>query len=457
MKSLTNGTQNFIDRIHNLGGSCLDAIEVAAYKASMDYNWKFVLIVTVLLYAGGKNSSTEAKKQSPVPVEYFTPEVMTPIFEVMRRYGEAKRDKVDHKINQHLLITIVSDDEIDQAKNWGRSFPKKFNKKLRLRFLLNKRDHGKKGFNPNRELHGEVNALYTGEIKTLMNDFKNNRKTKYKYPIILIYSHYIPCAGVPKLGYSCSEELMNNAKGKINNFIMLVAYSTTFKNTDGKRSLDFMRNGGINAFMRMPNGSYNHTLEVNPPSSIDGIKRTFQREAYDCISDVQPSKCITGHRKDRAAITTYFINYLTHQCISKSKATGLFTELSKNQLNACLKDEIDKNIGYDCVQCSKKNTESIQATKLYFQFCFNRSIEVSQGLGRPRTNLDIPNWEPCQNRTWNKIYSPPGPRRNKDKLSRVVCENRIDSEESLRSHFEENKKSRYSKPFLKNKWYASLP
>lgn len=128
MKSLTNGTQNFIDRIHNLGGSCLDAIEVAAYKASMDYNWKFVLIVTVLLYAGGKNSSTEAKKQSPVPVEYFTPEVMTPIFEVMRRYGEAKRDKVDNKINQHLLITIVSDDEIDQAKNWGRSFPKKFKK-----------------------------------------------------------------------------------------------------------------------------------------------------------------------------------------------------------------------------------------------------------------------------------------------------------------------------------------
>lgn len=404
----------------------------------MDYHWKFVLIVTVLLYTGSKNSSA---MQSPVPVKHFTPEEMTPIFEVMRRYGEDERNKVGNEINQHLLITIVSDDEIDQAKNWGGSFPNQFNKKQRLRFLLNERDHGQKGFNPGRQLHGEVKALYSDQIKTLMDDFKNNQKTKYKYPIILVYSHYIPCAGVPKLGYSCSEELMNYAKGNITNFIMLVAYSTTFKNTDEKRSFDFMRKGGINAFMRLPNGSYAHTLKVNPPNSIDVITKTFQREAYVCIS-----KCFTSYQKDRAAITTYFINYLTYQCISKSKATGLFTELSKNQLKECLKKELDQNVGDDSVQSSKKNKKSVQYTNSYFQLCFNRSIEVSRGLGRPRSNLDEPDWEPCQNRNWNKIYTPPGPRRNKDKLSKMVCENRVESKESL---LEKNKKPR-------NKWYASM-
>lgn len=432
---------------------------------------KIVLFFTILLSqlhsidTVSKQKSTKATIQSPVPVRDFTPQLMTPIFEVMRLHGEAERDEVNKKIqngnkktpkyNQYLLITIVSDEEINQAKNWGKSFPSEFSEKRRIVFLLNERDHGKEYYNPDRELHGEIIAIHFGEIERIMGDFKKDPKTKYKYPIMLLYSHYIPCAHVQNLGYSCSEELMNYAKGRINEFTMLVAYTTVFKNTDEKSSFDFMRNGGINAFMYMANGPYAHELKVYTANSIDGIKRTFQGEAYDCISDFPPSKCCTGNQKNRAAITAYFINYLTYQCISKSKSTRLFTELSRNQLKICLKKEIDKNIGDDCVQCSRKNTESLKATKTLFEFCFDRSIEVTESLGKPRTNVYEPDWVPCPNCNWNVIYSPPGPKSDKNKLPKVICANSVNSMESLCSFYEQHKESRYSKPF--NKWFATIP
>lgn len=428
---------------------------------------KFVLFFTILLSqlhsvaTVSKQKDTKPTMQSQVPVQDFTPELMTPIFEVMRRYGEAERDQVNNKIknqnkktpkfSQYLLITIVSDEEINQANNWGNSFPSEFSEKRRIVFLLNERDHGKEYYNPDRELHGEIIAIHFGEIERLMGDFKKNPKTKYKYPIMLLYSHYIPCAHVPNLGYSCSEELMNYASGRINEFTMLVAYTTIFKNTDKESSFDFMRNGGINAFMYMANGPYTHELKVYSPSSIDGIKRTFQGEAYDCISEFPPSKCCTGNQKNRAAITTYFINFLTYECISKSKSTRLLTELSRNQLKICLKKEIDINIGDDCIQCSRKNPESLRATRALFQFCFDRSIEVTQSLGKPRSHIYDPDWVPCPNCNWNVIYKPPGPKANKDKLPRVMCANSACSMESLCSYYERNK-SRYSKPF--KKWHA---
>ncbi|XP_052080176.1 uncharacterized protein LOC127718231 [Mytilus californianus] len=434
---------------------------------TMTDSLKIVLFFTILLSqlhsiaTVSKRKNRKATIQSQVSVRDFTPQLVTPIFEVMRRYGEAERDEVNKKIqnrnkktpifNQYLLITIVSDEEINQAESWGKSFPKEFLEKRRIVFLLNERDHGKEYYNPDRELHGEIKAIHFGEIDRLMGDFKRDPKTKYKYPIMLLYSHYIPCAHVQNLGYSCSEELMNYAKGRIHEFTMLVAYTTVFKNTDEKSSFDFMRNGGIIAFMRMANGPYVHKLKVYTPNSIDGIKRTFQREAYDCITDFPPSKCCTGNQNNRANITTYFINYLTYECISKSKSTRLFTELSRNQLKICLKKEIDKNIGDDCIQCSRKNPESLRATRALIEFCFDRSIEVSEGLGKPRNNIYDPEWVPCTNCNWNVIYEPPGPKSDKDKLPRVMCANSACSMESLCSFYEQNK-SRYSKPF--EKWLA---
>ncbi|CAC5362189.1 unnamed protein product [Mytilus coruscus] len=397
---------------------------------------KFVLLFTILLSQLYSIATVDEDIiMTPVLVKDLTPKLMTPIFEVMRCHGEAKRDKINTEnrnhnkdkpkpikkpiFNQYLLITILSKEEIDQAKNWGKSFPEEFTDDRRLIFLLNERSHGKEYYNPLRELHGEIIAIHFGEIERLMDDFRKNPKTKSKYPIMLLYSHYIPCAHVQNLGYSCSEELMNYAKGRIQEFIMLVAYTITYKNTDEQSSFNFMRNGGINAFMHMANGEYIHKLKVYTPSSIDGIKKTFQGEAFDCIIASPPSRCCTGNQKNRAAITAYFINHVTYQCISKSNAARFFTELSRNQLKICLKKEIDKNIGDDCIQCSRKNPESLNATKAFFELCFEKSIEDSQVLGKPRShNQYDPNWVPCPNCNWNVIYEPPGPKRNKDNLKK---------------------------------------
>ncbi|CAC5407294.1 unnamed protein product [Mytilus coruscus] len=451
---------------------------------TMENSWKF-LFITILLSqlnpaVTTQGKTNKAKSQPPVSLEVFTPELMTPIFKVMRKHGEEERDKVNqqiqnnhkkirkqykkgHKQNknkpkpafkykQYLLITIVSDEEIGEAILWGGKFPDEFIKNERLTFLLNELNHGKEYYNPDRQLHGEVNAIHFGAIERLMNKFKNNPKTKYKYPVMLLYFHYIPCAHVQRLGYSCSEELMNYAKGRIEEFRMLVAYKTCFGGTDEVAALNFMKHGGIEAFEYMGKSSYG-AIKVFPQNSIDGIQKTFQGEAFDCIIDYPPSKCCTGSKENRAAITAYFINYVTYQCIADSNAARFFTELSKNQLKICLKKEIERNIGDDCIQCSNKNPLSLKAAKTLFEFCFDRSLEVSQVLGKPRSDVYDPDWVPCPNCNWNVIYNALGPEKDKMNLPQLVCAYRVSSLKSLCSAYEQtkqNKKSRYSEAF--NKW-----
>ncbi|CAC5416280.1 unnamed protein product [Mytilus coruscus] len=177
---------------------------------------------------------------------------------------------------------------------------------------------------------------------------------------MLLYSHYIPRANVPKLGYSCSEELMNYAIGRIEQFVMLVGYTTFYGGTNVDASMKFMKEGGINAFLHVVAGnSYKHEVQVFPHSSIDGKIQTFQAEAYACLIDTPISKCCTGTEKVRIAITSYVVNYFTYQCISKLNAIRLFTRLSKKQLSKCLEQELNKNIGDDCNKCSNKNPKSL--------------------------------------------------------------------------------------------------
>lgn len=172
----------------------------------------------------------------------------------------------------------MSDDEIKQATNpkWVNTFWREFPVLRRSIFLLNKRKHGQKDYNPGRELHGEVIAIHFGEIERLMTDFKNNPKTRNKYPIMLLYSHYIPCAKVKKLGYSCSEELMNYAKGRSDQFVMLVGYTDFYEKTNKTASMDFMINGGVNAFMHIARDPYLHNVKAFPKSSTDVNIETFQ-------------------------------------------------------------------------------------------------------------------------------------------------------------------------------------
>ncbi|CAC5418011.1 unnamed protein product [Mytilus coruscus] len=188
----------------------------------------------------------------------------------------------------------------------------------------------------------------------------------------------------------------------------------------------------------MINGQYGRELAVYMPSSTDGITKTFQGEAYDCILKSPLSNCCIGDKNSKYAITTYLINYVTYQCISKSKAIRLFTQLSRYQLIKCLHKVIDENIGDDCIQCSMKNKASLKATKSLFLKCFADSVECSMGLGIPSKSVYNPEWVLCENCNWKDIYNYPVPKGDKKKLPKVMCAKRSNSVESICTLYEQN-------------------
>lgn len=127
------------------------------------------------------------------------------------------------------------------------------------------------------------------------------------------------------------------------------------------------------------------------------------------------SSCCTGTGKAKTALTSYFVNYFTYECISKSNAIRFFTQLSKKQLKKCFQRELNKNIGDDCNQCSNKNPASLRATTELLMLCVNRSIEASHVLGKPSKNVFHPEWLPCPNCSWKVIYSRAGLKGDKKK------------------------------------------
>ena len=409
-----------------------------------------ILVLSISLVDRGG----QAKKQSATPVDRssLTPEVMKHIFDLMKTYGEAERNKAnegqDKRFNQYLVVIVASRKDVDDAKTWQNGFPSKFTEKKgnemrRLAFLPNDKTHGLPFYNPDRELHGEVRSLDLGFLENMMTNFNFDYRNDPQYPLVLMYSHYIPCAKVPKLGYSCAEELKNFAQFKQQSYGLLVAYTEFFKNTDISASINFMKEGGVLAFQNM-NTYYDQTVKVYPPSSLDGKGTTFQGEFFDCLMSLPVSKCCSGAANNRKTILAFFINDVTYACTSHSLASRYFTERSRNELKVCIENVIKERIGSDCIQCSTKSQKEVEATRNLFKFCLRFSLDVTRTLGKPeRNNPFMPSWSPCDC-AWKDLYPTP-PQKNKQAMRTVMCANRVLSIESMCSAVDKGDNKRAKK------------
>lgn len=68
---------------------------------------------------------------------------------------------------------------------------------------------------------------------------------------------------------------MKYAKGRSDQFVMLVGYTDFYEKTNKKASTDFIINGGVNAFMHIAGDPYLHNVKVFPKSSTDINIETF--------------------------------------------------------------------------------------------------------------------------------------------------------------------------------------
>lgn len=426
-----------------------------------------LVLVLTCIHAQGHNQPKKTKKVTPIDLSSFTPDIVKPIFDLMRKYGERERDRInqeeDRHVNQYLIIIVASQMDIKNAKTWTNGFPSEFTKEKgnvmrRLTFLLNKNNHGLPFYNPNRELHGEIQSIDLGFIENMMNNFNSDYISNPQYPLVLMYSHFIPCANVNKLGYSCAEELKNFALNNQTNYGLLVAYTEFFKNTDVKASLKFMKEGGVIAFQNM-DGHYYQTVKYYPPTSLDGKGTTFQEEYFDCLSSLPVAHCCTGVGNNRKAILAFFINDVTYNCTSTSKASKYFTQRSRNELKLCIRKVIDNRVSSGCIQCSSKSQKALVATRNLFKFCLYYSADVTSLLGRSN-NPYAPSWTPCLC-AWKYLYRK-SPQKNKKVIPNVMCANRILSIESLCSDVTtpgNKRSSKYAKKlikYLRNKYEEFL-
>ncbi|KAK7479054.1 hypothetical protein BaRGS_00029724 [Batillaria attramentaria] len=197
-------------------------------------------------------------RQSVPPPESLGPNDVMPIFEMLREGGdrtlaeaneEKKRKHEERKranpklksefypYRQYIVAIVVSRKEIEDVRKTSKegrdSFYELLQKEGRHVFQINERSKEKPpcaeepcGKRPNYPWHGEVIAIHKQRFDKAIKQFLD--KQKGKHPILLLYSHYIPCAKLPStFGYSCSEELATFKK-KNRNLKMFVAFSRYF-------------------------------------------------------------------------------------------------------------------------------------------------------------------------------------------------------------------------------------
>ncbi|KAK7487217.1 hypothetical protein BaRGS_00021569 [Batillaria attramentaria] len=307
--------------------------------------------------------------------------------------GKEFKDRVDENRTQYLAVAVVREEEM-----------KKFNLSdseidpNRYEVLLNYKDHNYTYYNLCRQLHGEVQAIDFGYIDSMMDNFTHIYPSEY--PFLVMYSYYIPCAKIPDLGYSCSEELMNFAMGKYAEFGVVVGYSEVFNNTNETCSQCMLRKGGIIAFKRLDNGHYEQTVTFSPPETANDSLITFQQEFYNCLVK-DSAECCGQSSNTKAELVAYFTNHITSNCTSGSHRSRFITEGGSNELQKCISKVIGHHADGNCANPSQQCANSQNVTRQPIR-CLNETLRTTRWefLGRP----DPPsNWQSAK---WTRYDGP---------------------------------------------------
>ena len=153
---------------------------------------------------------------------------------------------------------MMSREEIESdSASWGNEFPRNSNLvKKRMKFYLNREGHHEQDWNIDSALHGEI-QLIRNDLEPQhgllheFHEFFKNKKSTTQVPILMLFSYYIPCANIPKLGYSCAEELAKYMKSQRKHMGMVVAFNEIWRKTKSNASLAHMQAAEIAAYKRM--------------------------------------------------------------------------------------------------------------------------------------------------------------------------------------------------------------
>lgn len=344
----------------------------------------------------------------------FTTDEVDNLFKQLERHGKKilddyknanQQNQAAQHIQQYLTVTVLSEQEALESKNWGQNVPDWLeNDKTRLHVIFNEKiSQGVLPIDPKKPLHGEVKFLHLGEINKMLYAFTS--KQKNQNPYVFLYSFYIPCANVKGVEYSCSQELGEHQLLNSNKFQMIVGWTELFPGTDVQSSKFFMGIAGIQQFEKKKNNVFEKLpigAMAQPSSHI------FQTLYFTCLNamDYDGSCCVINcnrngqtEQEKRAQILAYYINIMFATCTRQSNWVGSLTQLRMVILSNCVEQYINENTGSSCPKFSQRGTKKI----LHFCAIYSQAHATHIGTPADRNNPYSHNWNQGPN-AWSAIY-----------------------------------------------------
>lgn len=330
------------------------------------------------------------------------------ILNELKRYGPTKKPKDQAAgADQYTCVTVLAEDEIQDISWLNYAFPDTFTKDdRRIRVQYNE--------NNNKD-HGEKLLLERYLDKLIAEMQKDSREKKFNiYPIVVLYSFYIPCS---MTNHVCAKRLADDKKSRKPTYSLILGYSGYYvyqqrhKNhkeltiNNIKTSFKTLQEGAIQVYYMIRDFS-NELSTIYLRNDVSDI---FQTNLYDCLMnqplayccsanlDETPEEAVDGVKR----IVSFSINSLIYSCsehVTRTRALVL-------KLTKCFDNWLDANIGQDCQTCAS-GTFGRELLLRYTKLCTKQASQFSTYVGglSNRYRLDDPSWNVNAPLDWS--YSP---------------------------------------------------
>lgn len=307
-----------------------------------------LIVILVVLIAGPCHAT---------PMENYTPQQVKPLFNQMRVYGEKKKKESGINYRQYLVLLVASHGEILYGPIEDFTdphFTHRFetgNYKDRVRLVINQ-----------DQQHGEIQCTHDGILAEKLANFRQIKPNDF--PIVMMYSYYIPCADIPNLGYSCSEELAIFASWNSQTSGLLVAYTEIFNRTDEEKAKNFMLHAGIPAFrFQETHPKIWELVSVYTVQPVQQVPLLFS--LFECISKAVNHARLSENTVVQKQIIAFYVNSMAYQCFSKE--TVRLRDSNRQHLQSCFCGYARASIGDD-----SRHSERVAEDKQYITACANK-------------------------------------------------------------------------------------
>ena len=246
-----------------------------------------------------------------------------------------------------------------------------------IEILPNKKIYGlpKYYYSDAKKVHGEIQALFhDNTIDRLIRKLDERRNSEDTgLPYVFIFSHYIPCACLGNVHYSCAEELANLGRVKRNTYKIIVGYRDAWNETNLEFAEKLLQEGEMFTIMNVSSGQVlKKRLKIEP--------EMYQEKLTKCLTS------LTEIPEDTIAC---LINTITMNCTSGENLYGYMTQLTKAQMHECMEKYV-KGLPLE----------------IYLRFCsietLSRTLRLM--LGRP-TRMCEADWTSTpDDLNWKELY-----------------------------------------------------